>query len=336
MICQLDNAPCPANYFANHHGSCVTCGPNQRLSRSTNKCVACEDGMFSRGGVSHVCETCPHGMQYVQRLDNCLCKPGLVPTVAGGCVKCPLGRVRGDLEAGPVCERCYFGSVARNKGMETCSVCPEGMFQPNMGEAKCIKCPEGTVQETGSFGRRCVSTRSNCQLGFDRILDGDLFTCVRRGKCPTGTFERVGNMGKECATCPKGMRYVKEEAKCIQCGAREVSYGGVSTKCQECSRGMFRYRPEGDTCRCIEAGYGLYDGTCKKCLPGSFSVYYKQTCTLCPKGTFTSITGTLSACPRCPRNFFTDVEGATHCKPCPKGTVSYGVGESVCVPLAYS
>lgn len=336
-VCKINGAPCPSNHFEDSGGRCMSCDPGFRLDTSTKTCVACAEGAWSRGGIVTSCFTCPAGKTLVERLQDCLCNLGTFEMPDGSCKRCPPGTKRDSLQAGPLCERCFPGSVAPTSGSVDCTVCPLDQFQPKEGQTRCLPCPPGTIQKLFSRESICVSTRTNCPPGFKRIqLAGSFFRCTEE-VCPRGTFRQTDSNGERiCRGCFPGQRFVpgaREIERCVECGPQEISKGGKQTRCTRCAKGFFRYNPEGNNCRCLESGYGLQGGICKKCPPGTFSVYYKSVCTPCPPGTFAREAGTIIACQRCPKNTFADEEGMAVCKNCAAGSVSYGLREASCVPV---
>lgn len=334
IVCKLDNGPCPNNHFLNNKGRCMTCGIGFRLDMASKTCKACLKNETSLGGAVTTCSKCPSGALFEPQLKDCLCEPGLVPTTDGNCRKCPAGTKRSHLSSGPVCEQCFQGTFSDKKGAAECIECPEDTFQPLPGQTKCLPCPPGSIGR--KFGRTfCVSPKTNCPLGQKRVVrPGRPFHCEQK-PCPPGTFPGLGGNGEPiCDKCFPGEKFDPMNKRCESCGEKEVSEGGVVTKCTMCPNGLFRYRPEGNTCRCVESGYGLRNGRCEKCPKGTVSLYYKLACTKCPKGTFTDGEGSISSCRICPKNTFADEEGSAECKPCPDGTVSYGLGEATCVKVS--
>lgn len=332
VICKIDNFPCPSNYFVDKRGRCKSCRRGFRLNRAYKICVSCPKNEWSRGGAATKCFRCGKGKTLVPHLNDCLCDMGTFPTAGGGCQKCPPGTKRGEAGSSSVCERCYRGSISTKSGSTKCKICPRNQFQPKSGQTKCLRCPKGTIQKPFSFGSVCVSTKTNCPIGFKRRqINQDSFKCDQR-PCPPGTFEEedTGN-GLKCSTCFPGQRYDLSTGKCVQCGMREFSSGGLVTSCTLCPNGLYRYNPEGDNCRCFNLGYGLQDGVCKKCPPGFFSVFYTEFCRPCPLGTFAKRSGTYSSCKRCPKGTFADKPGSSVCKRCPPGSTSYGTEEASCV-----
>lgn len=327
FICRRKGFPCPSTAFRDRKGRCKMCERNQHLNARWKICVDCPPGQFSDGGTVTKCKACRNGFVYSEKLHDCVCPAGTVQTRNGPCRKCPVGTYRDSPESGPICQSCYQGSIAPRTGAIECEKCPPGTYQPLKGQTKCIMCPTGTFQKP-FYPNECVSIQTFCPPGYERR---DVYgsKCIPLS-CPLDTFAVQGSYGLECKKCFPGQRYVRETNSCVQCAEDEISSGGLTESCTKCPRGMVRYKPEGDICKCIKARYGWQGRYCKKCPKGTFYVYYKDTCTKCPAGTFTNREGSYGGCTMCEAGTVSN-EGAVQCTACPSGSISYGLQERSCV-----
>ena len=72
-----------------------------------------------------------------------------------------------------------------------------------------------------------------------------------------------------------------------------------------------------------QAGYYSNNGTCKKCLAGTYSFEGASSCIVCAKGTYSSVDGATS-CTTCPAGQYNTTTGNTSCSACPKGKYCTG------------
>ena len=92
--------------------------------------------------------------------------------------------------------------------------------------------------------------------------------------------------------------------------------------CEEVEAGRFRSRSMLEPEDCAAGSYST--GT----VPGSFPDW-DQSCTLCRRGTFSSLEGSTS-CLDCPAGYYQDELGQTTCIPCPAHSVAPGIRSTTC------
>ncbi|GMF26700.1 unnamed protein product [Phytophthora lilii] len=170
----------------------------------------------------------------------------------------------------------------------------------------CIACPAGSYLESGS--RKCVL-------------------------CPQGTFSSAGSA--ECTKCPAGTFSTDvgkdSSTPCTSCpsGTFSGAIGAVSSAtCKACAAGTFTALPGTVSCSSCAAGTfsNANASTCTVCPKGKWSSDGAGTCNDCAAGTYTPSTGS-TACFSCPRGFFSN-QGDTMCSACPANTYSASIGAS--------
>ncbi|KAE9248419.1 hypothetical protein PF002_g5790 [Phytophthora fragariae] len=170
----------------------------------------------------------------------------------------------------------------------------------------CIACPAGSYLESGS--RKCLL-------------------------CPQGTFSSAGSA--ECTKCPVGT-YSTDVGKdssspCAACpsGTFSQAVGAVSSvACNACAAGTFASSSGSVSCSSCAAGTfsNANASTCTVCPRGKWSSAGSGVCTDCAAGTYTPSTGS-TACFSCPRGFFSN-QGDVTCSACPVNTYSSSIGAS--------
>lgn len=106
------------------------CSPGYYLS--SDKCIACQSGYFSKGSNSK-CEECPEGT-YSRKGSS-------------QCIPCPSGTF--SKSKSKKCSNCPKGTFSE-KGNSVCTPCPEKYFSNKEGSAYCRKCPDNTYSYIGS------------------------------------------------------------------------------------------------------------------------------------------------------------------------------------------
>lgn len=267
------------------------------------RCADCAADTFSKGRNSFECQACPKDTTSVKGATACAprkpCPPGSEPKIGGGCTKC--------------------NSLTFSKGgVSRCESCPPG-YVANAKREKCVACPEGTFKGEDDFNCR------KCKPGTNSSAKGATF-CVTDGTpCPPNFFrDRNG----ACSQCTNLQRFDKKKNKCVRCPERQVSTGGLDTKCTPCPQTtVFEESEYRAGCYCKPGwgygdGEGPFGGKCKKCRPGTASElgFY---CKECPKDTYAPSSG-LELCLPCPRGTRQPFLGQTKCirePPCRNGLV---------------
>lgn len=329
ILCRIKNAPCPTGFFENKVGDCLTCPKGYQYNVKAKRCDICAYGEYSTGGLVLNCLKCKPGQRGDR--DGCKC-PGGTFLSGGRCKKCPPGTAREEYQDESTCTPCdgYFSQA----GAENCSPCPGSASSPD--GIKCEVTPELLPCPEVKDGSPCTDPKTGCPPGMKRANDYTPITCKypdEKLDCPNGVID-----GKHstCVSCEKG-EFIKETSsgrlRCSSCPRNEVSPGGDARKCTKCPRGFTRSHRDPAKCACPFRKVVGSDGKCGRCPRGyEISHIYYDTfprfCRICRPGTFEEF----ELCAACPRNTFSG-EGATKCKPCPKGHVTYGLSEPTCLPL---
>ena len=316
----------PAAYINRYYCNSGACGCSKGYgnvhdgSSSLYRCVPCEVGKTSRGGVSE-CKNCAVGT-YSDAPGSPTCrfcpkgKYGLLEggtSERGACKNCSIGTFSA-ADGSSTCFECPAGSYCKDQGMKiynqclpgtynsysnqtACSDCPAGRYQPNNGSAICEPCREGKyLNATGSI------TESAC-------ID-----------CPIGTFNDYKGSSKCYSQCDEGY-YLSEDYNCTKCPVGRYNSNIGSDFCSPC--------PVGYVCESI----GLSEGT--RCPAGKFGILHDDitNCTACPAGTYQPDKGQ-ATCTGCSTGTYSaNTTGATSidvCKACEAGTYTSTVASTAC------
>lgn len=333
--CRPDNLPCASNFFRAFNGVCKRCSRMERLDSKTRRCVPCAKNQASLGGLAKICSNCREGA--VGTSEGCQCSKGW-ELKKGKCRKCRPGTVKDSVHDENQCQVCSRGDFAPRAGMKECLPCPDGSVQPDEGQPRCIrlKCGKGLYPSNRlrdvlpQFG--CNKFETNCPPNSKRIFafDTGLLIHCNPLSCPAGSIKTKSNIDDfrltQCFKCPNEKPVLDATRKrCIGCRRKEFNAGGKdSLKCKRCGQGFYA-----DTNRCFcGTGRRIVEGKCVACPEGTYGTLDGE-CLPCAPGTFNDRRGS-SVCQNCKAGEVS-VAGSRKCKPCSRGTTTYGEGEANCV-----
>eukprot|EP00026_Physarum_polycephalum_P002966 Phypoly_transcript_02975.p1 GENE.Phypoly_transcript_02975~~Phypoly_transcript_02975.p1 ORF type:complete len:686 (+),score=105.77 Phypoly_transcript_02975:140-2197(+) len=148
--------------------------------------------------------------------------------------------------------------------------------------------------------------------------------------CPLGSKPNQAFSATECSWCEPGT-YAKAPGICEPCEVGEYGSELGATNCSKCALGYTSERGSLDSSACRLCDYGFYgvgEGKCELCRPGTFSTELGATsCTPCTNGTYSAPNGQF--CIDCAEATYSG-EGASACAPCPPGSHSGGTGAAQC------
>jgi len=220
----------------------------------------------------------------------------------------------------------------------SCERCPRGTVSSESG-TECVRWPEGLMPNIPVFDEEeeangCVLPTKGCPPGYVRqdvgSTNGPIFGC-RRIACRVGTPEE--DIGRTCIPCDPGEALNEVGTGCRRCRRDQFSLGGIITECSTWPNGMQRNFDDPSSSSCLDIGFGMQDGICRRCPRGSSSTRETEFCSLCPPGRFASRPG-LDSCSRCPPRTFADRPGSQMCRSCPEGSIANrSAGATACIPL---
>lgn len=323
MFCRKKNEPCPPDMYESE-GDCKFCDRGYRFIPEEKRCEQCPAGLLSKGGISTKCFKCPNNMRPDRNQRRCTCGAGTF-LKDNRCIPCPIGTESTFPDHRfTKCYPCDRG-IAVKEGTVRCKPCPVGLVEdPSSPGTKCAPCPKGLIpSDFGTFfgyarvsHDYCVSPQTNCPPGTRRSVSSygyfhgceDIF-CSRESK--------ESDLGVTCKGCPLGAILKESGPGCDYCPPDAVSDGGLATKCTACTLGKARSW-SGDTCACmgsIRRGWGMQDGLCKKCPPGTYNLGDDEICKPCRANQISKG----YRCRGCPP-YKIPSDDKTRCVDCPPGT----------------
>lgn len=301
--------PCPAGTFNDVPGRsfCKPCPPDTGSSLRAvicrtclaglhplpvfSKCAVCDGRSITTEPNSAVCTQCP--TPQASNIFGTMCEP------------CPPGqelvRKRGG-KSEYICRLCNSSSF--NDGtLPACVPCPQGM-SGNGDRTRCVFCKSGTARQ---FLRRgCQKCAEDENVG----ARGSSLCLPPRTPCPSNYFltPRGG-----CISCNRGQRFDPDSKKCVDCGDKEESDGGLSTTCRPC--GVLQIRsPTG--CVCLPGHELVNSRECRPC-PAGFVPDRNGVCALCQTGSIATKSGS-TECTKCPEGTESSFDGR-QCDECKEG-----------------
>lgn len=297
--------------FSSVDGECVACGYGEYKTTTANEaCQTCATGYYTLApgaAADSLCLLCTHD-SYVSAgmcvqcvanaeadegsasIGDCHCLPGFSGSAetGGSCEPCPQGHFKA-INGDAACEECPPGSVGGTvlprSSLAACQACPPNSFKLN--STHCAACSTGSSSPTGSAS----SKNCTCDPGFS----GDAFSGGLCVPCSAGEFKNWSGSG-ECAMCPRG------------------KYNGATgasspSACESCPDHTTQLSPPPYTsafeCQCV-AGYGVAQGACELCPPGSFKEAGQYACQECPAASYYPASEAapfvLDLCRACPGN----------------------------------
>ncbi|KAI0565508.1 Tyrosine-protein kinase ephrin type A/B receptor-like protein [Gracilaria domingensis] len=340
-MCRHIDEPCETDFFRNAFGDCQTCPTGWRYDSDSRTCQICPPGHVSKGGLCSECVKCENNLHPSPSRHECGCREGhFLDKENNLCVECWPGSFASQSFHKRLCLLCHLGTFTNSRGSRRCEECPPGLAAPFRGATECVPCPNGTTpspQEHSGFGTlgggrfsyegsSCLSTRSGC-LPTERLVEDESGSFCTTFYC--GLDTPVEEVGVTCTPCEEGFLVNDEGTDCVQCPPGTISRGGLATECSPCQngltprvvffeipglRGVFnRYPAE---CVCARRNFGMQDGECRPCPPGTGSSYQRPfieygPCVPCPPGTFWTAEDGCSSCAR----GTTSESGALSCFP---------------------
>ena len=307
---------CAAGKFANTGAktSCELCGPGEKseIASGSLRCILCEMGRYSLGGMSSCDGVCTRG-SYQDQEGQTSCKP---------CSAGKYGKDSSELytfEANS-CTNCSIGKYSEAKGISS--------------ESGCNACPAGTSSETPGLDSRdkCTPTAKG------KYNDGQ--------ECSKGTYQDEKGQ-TSCKPCPAGKYgkdstelYTSEANSCINCTEGKYSSAkGISSDggCNACPAGRAGATAGLDSsAKCTPTAAGKYNNG-EACLQGTFQDQVGQTsCKPCPAGKYGKASSALytseaNSCDDCVLGKYSSAKGiATEsgCNSCPAGRTGLRSGLS--------
>ena len=334
---------CAAGKFANTGAktSCELCGPGEKseIASGSLRCILCEMGRYSLGGMSSCDGVCTRG-SYQDQEGQTSCKP---------CSAGKYGKDSSELytfEANS-CTNCSIGKYSEAKGISS--------------ESGCNACPAGTSSETPGLDSRdkCTPTAKGkyndgqeCSKGTYQDEKGQT-SCK---PCPAGKYgkdntELYTSEANSCINCTEG-KYsgangISSESGCNACPAgRAGTTAGLdsSAKCTATVAGKYN---NGEAC--LQGTYQDQEGqtSCKPCPAGKYGkdsteLYTSEanSCINCTEGKYSSAKGiaTESGCNSCPAGrtgLRSGLSDRRYCTPSPSGMYSDGTSTRACNPGTY-
>lgn len=164
-----------------------------------------------------------------------------------------------------------------------------------------------------SLAVRLPTVRGECAPGFANppaYLNAPPGACV---SCAPGRFSPIAEMN-QCIDCPRGT----------------FSSGYSATECEECEPGTYASVRAAQACAyCAPGRYQPNRAStgCIACPPGQRSSESRDSCDVCPAGTFAYAGG---ECRACAPGSFSSVNGSLSCSKCPYGTYQNASGQVAC------
>jgi len=347
--------PCAPGTYNNRsrQETCLKCAPGsfQELPGQTS-CNPCSTGGYYCAEGAAAALPCPFGTHKNASLS--------VMTSVDQCVVCPAGTSCSVGSATP--RPCLPGSFSAAAGTQSCDLCPRGKFTSMSGNTACQPCERGFLCVEGSSAPQPCPGGAHANqtvLNLTGYL-GSLSECV---VCPAGTSCSVGSATpRPCL--PGSFSAAAGTQSCDLCPRGKFTSMSGNTACQPCERGFLCVEgssaPQpcpggahanqtvlnltgylGSLSECVVCPAGtscsVGSATPRPCLPGSFSAAAgTQSCDLCPRGKFTSMSGN-TACQPCTPGYYC-AEGASTPVPCPGGKFNNRTGlesEAGCVPVGF-
>ena len=204
-----------------------------------------------------------------------------------------------------------------------CQPCPLGSFRGNSNLLFCSLCPPGTI------AMKSLTQRTGCN------------------PCPNGNFQSQSGQ-TECNPCPldTSTNGTIGASKCDSCPPGSFTGEGSSRNlCIFCPPGEFFTRAaslpgtagvafqegQGRCELCPRGTFTDITGTteCQTCPPGQTPLSRSGPCTSCKPGTFLS--SNTNQCEPCQADFYQPLAGASECIPCPAGSAATNIGSTSCL-----
>jgi hypothetical protein len=155
-------------------------------------------------------------------------------------------------------------------------------------------------------------------------------------QCGEGTFS---NGSAPCEPCPAGtFAPLPGLARCVACGAGEVSLGGDS-QCVFCPSGTVANQVRTHCDRCPRGSWSLSgDAACRLCAPGTFNEREGEPgCEECGRGRFNPEQGSVSplSCVPCPAGRFCPYTANVAALECDPQGVAPQAGLAACSPCPW-
>lgn len=358
---------------------CTSCTPGTySYDQGGTNCFLCGRGEFQTSPGSSACDSCLPGTfsaDYGLAIrEGCLlCPLGTSMAIAGAsrCDTCPTGRF--SASPGAInCSECVAGTFMDEHGWAeaTCFPCPPGTFSSYIGASSrtvCELCPDGFFsdkprQTTSGACAQCergtvsVVTKDRCR----QCSNGELcpagystpIVCVPGLRCNGTHLEAVQGMlpylrdnctgaipcprGTICTPLPRSVATGNQTFFIVFEGSGELN---LPLSCPGSSLSYRVARLDQPPLQSNNTSNSvLFYLAPEICPAGTYLLY--DVCTPCPRGTFSSSPGALSAtiCTPCLPGTFRSTVGGSSCLQCPAGGYCAGHGLTAwfaCRPSLY-
>ena len=343
-VCRPVGGRCPPRFFENNAGGCRSCSRTERYSVEEDKCVACEEGLFSSGGTDQVCKSCEKLPPTDQEITSC----------RSNAITCFQGQER----KGDECVRCPRNTFQTEQGPDVkCKPCPPNTFNSPIGSSEeCKSCPACTERKADELFcvladvKQCKPPLTGCEPGLVFTPDGN-----GEGQCgcPDLVTREVATRCNSCIPTVFGAggetnRIDLSTGECSRCSVFEFTDG--FEPCMPCPDDSIHLGDGTCGCRGNQAqDRGIINGKCTVCPPGSvgriFGGSEDNRCVPCPPGTAPDpqvppvpdcmgrfCPTAAPKCKPCEDGFFNPEEGGAQCKKCPDGFATFGEGATACFP----
>jgi len=226
----------------------------------------------------------------------------------GACTLCGVGTYNNN-EGSEMCQLCPVNTEATMKGSMSCTLCRAGTHKPvSNTTANCQICALGHYMQNGVC-RGCQSLHAGyCDALQQSLLEDNFNVDFDMNAC--SQFIATKNTVVLCDTCNCSIsRNSIPYAPTNGCKKTNYYVSSLTSDCEYCPPSYYIVKNHsGNWCvpfSTAAVGTNMYG----QCIAGYFRV--QDTCTACPKGTFSSSSNDRT-CTICPRNLTTNYVASIH------------------------